>query len=114
MAGVERSEPPVFARQRSNVMDLNLNDHIAVITGGASGIGKACATGFLQEGASVVLWDISDAVETAATELSAGITGAALGIRVDITDGASVTAALARTLKHFGRIDHLVHAAAIG
>lgn len=95
-------------------MDLNLQDHIALVTGGASGIGRACAAGFLQEGAAVVVWDISDAVESAALELSAGITGAALGIHVDVTDGASVTAALARTLKHFGRIDHLVHAAAIG
>ena len=41
MAGVERSEPPAFASQRSSDMDLNLNHHISVVTGGAMGIGAA-------------------------------------------------------------------------
>jgi len=95
-------------------MDLQLDSHVAVITGGAAGIGRACAAAFLAEGAAVVLWDRADAVIQAATDLAAEHHGRAAGIVVDITSELAVGQALQATLQQFGRIDHLVHAAAIG
>ena len=53
-------------------MDLALSDHVAVVTGGASGIGRAVVAGFLAEGTRVAIWDIADTVDTTADELSAG------------------------------------------
>jgi len=95
-------------------MDLALSNHVAVVTGGASGIGKAVAAGFLAEGVQVAIWDISDTVQTTADELSAGGGPTVIGIRVDVTDDDSIAAALQQTIESLGPIDHLVHCAAIG
>ncbi len=80
-------------------MDLELNGHVAVVTGGASGIGAACAEALQREGCRVAIWDIA---------AGDGV------IPVDVADAASVAAALAGTERSFGPVDHLVHAAAIG
>jgi 2-hydroxycyclohexanecarboxyl-CoA dehydrogenase len=89
-------------------MNLHLTSHVAVVVGGASGIGRATAKCFLAEGCRVVVWDSNADVEQAA----AGI--GALGVRVDVTDFAAVSAALQQTEAGIGPIDHVVHAAAIG
>lgn len=89
-------------------MDLELRDRVAVITGGASGIGEACARGFAAEGAEPVVWDL------AVDEDGANDPGQPLAIRADITSESDLHRALERTLDRFDRIDHLVHAAAIG
>ena len=78
-------------------MDLQLNEHVAVVVGGASGIGQAAAKAFEAEGAHVAIWDRAGAADS-----------------VDVVDEAAVRGAMARTLAKFGRVDHLVHAAAIG
>ncbi len=78
-------------------MDLQLKDHVAVVVGGASGIGQAAARAFEAEGAKVAIWDRADAADS-----------------VDVVDEAAVREAMARTVAKFGRVDHLVHAAAIG
>jgi NAD(P)-dependent dehydrogenase (short-subunit alcohol dehydrogenase family) len=94
---------------------INLQDRVAIITGGAQGIGYAIATRFLQSGARLVLWDVNagglhDAVHT----LSAGAgAGRVRGDVVDIADLAQVEAAVARTLKHERKIDILINNAAI-
>jgi len=95
-------------------MHLNLAGHVAVITGGAAGIGRACAAAFLAEGGTVVLWDRTESVAHVATELSPEHAGRASGMTVDITSELAVQQATQSTLDQFGRIDHLVHAAAIG
>lgn len=95
-------------------MDLKLNGHVVVITGGAAGIGRACAAAFLAEGADVALWDRSDSVAATAAELSRSPRPRAFGRVVDITDELAVAEAVRSTQAEFGRIDHLVHAAAIG
>ncbi len=96
-------------------MDLNLGGHVAVITGGASGIGRAAARAFAAEGAHVAIWDLAgDAATTAAEEIAETFSVRTLGVSVDVGDEASVALALDRTVSGLGSMDHLVHAAAIG
>ena len=85
-------------------MDLELSGHVAVVTGGASGIGLACARALTQEGCRVAVWDLSPP----------GADVAALGISVDVSDYAAVVVAVRETEAALGPIAHLVHAAAIG
>jgi 2-hydroxycyclohexanecarboxyl-CoA dehydrogenase len=91
-------------------MNLKLANHVTVVTGGASGIGLACAQFFVAEGARVALWDASVKV----SEVAASLGSEALGYRVDITDAAAVIETMRATEEALGPIDHLVHAAAIG
>ena len=66
-------------------MQLNLSDHVAVVTGGASGIGRAIGELFASEGCKVALWDVSPGVSDVARELSAAHKVTALGCVVDVT-----------------------------
>ena len=101
-------------------MQLGFDGAVAVVTGGASGIGWACARLLAREGCRVSLWDISantkDTAQSLATEISAPAHGAVSthGIIVDISDRTSVESALSETETVLGPISHLVHAAAIG
>ncbi len=91
-------------------MDLGLTNETAIVTGGASGIGRAIAEGFVAEGARVAVWDIAPNAPEVAAELGAAV----LGIVVDVTQPDSIAAALDRTLQYFGgSVDHLVHSAAV-
>ena len=91
---------------------IDLSGRIAVITGGAQGIGFATAQRFLASGATVVLWDMDTArLAQAVAELS--VAGPASGETVELTDEASVAAATAATLARHGRIDILVNNAGI-
>jgi 2-dehydro-3-deoxy-L-rhamnonate dehydrogenase (NAD+) len=92
---------------------INLDGRVAVVTGGAQGIGYAIAERFLSSGAKLVLWDINAAaVEKAGATLAKGGAGVRTE-RVDIADLANVEAAVAGTVKALGRIDILVNNAAI-
>jgi NADP-dependent 3-hydroxy acid dehydrogenase YdfG len=86
----------------------NLQGKVAVITGAASGIGRAVATRTAAEGMKVVLADIEkDALEDVALELSAR--GAdVLAVSTDVADAASVQELRDRALEHYGAV-HLVH-----
>src|SRR5690242_9769443 len=89
-------------------MNLDLQHHTAIVTGGASGIGLVAVRSLQQEGCRVALWDANPKVEAIAAEI------AALGIPTDISQRDSVDSAWKRTITEFGAIDHLIHAAAIG
>ena len=91
---------------------IDLHDRVAVITGGAQGLGYATALRMLDSGASVMLWDIDSArVEHARAELSGrGNVAAAM---VELTDEASIEAAVQATLERYGQIDILVNNAGI-
>jgi len=86
---------------------------VAVISGGAKGIGGACADRFAQEGANVACLDVIDAVNDAhAIELrKLGID--AMAIHCDVSDPESVKTAIESVVKFWGRIDILVAAAGI-
>lgn len=89
---------------------MRLEGKVALITGGAAGIGLATARRFVEEGARVALADVAqEAGERAATELGPG----ALFHRVDVTDGAGVEAWVADVHARFGRIDILINNAGI-
>lgn len=85
-------------------MDLGLSSSIAVVIGGSSGIGLACARQFLAEHAQVAIWDI----QPPASDINA------LYLPVDITSLADLQSALETTSTQLGPIQHLVNAAAVG
>jgi 3-oxoacyl-[acyl-carrier protein] reductase len=86
---------------------IDLKGRVAAITGGARGIGYAVAARFLQSGAKVALWDLTNA------ERSASRLEGAIGIAADVTQEKSVAAALAETERRLGPIDILVASAGI-
>ena len=89
---------------------IDLNGQVAVITGGAQGIGFAIAQRFIKSGAKVCLWDMrEDLLATAVAELG----DAASAEVVNITDYSQVEAATAATENKLGRIDILVNSAGI-
>jgi 3-oxoacyl-[acyl-carrier protein] reductase len=91
---------------------LDLNGRVAVITGGAQGIGYATAERMLLSGASVVLWDI-DAKALAAARESLSALGTVDTAAVELTDADAVMAATGATVRTHGRIDILVNNAGI-
>lgn len=95
-------------------MDLELSGGVVVVTGGASGIGWACAQAFAREGCRVALWDTSAEVEDHAHALTREFGVASLGQVVDVSDEAAVLVAARETERGLGPVSHLVHAAAVG
>jgi len=94
------------------VNKLDLNGRVAVITGGARGIGYAIAQRYLASGAKVSLWDMDQAaIDAAKKSLNAG--ASVDGQMLDITDDAKVDAAVAATEKALGPVDILVNNAGI-
>ncbi len=91
---------------------FDLQGRVAVITGGAQGIGYATAQRMLASGASVVLWDIDGARLATALQALAAL-GTVSGDTVELTDEASVAAATAAATARHGRIDILVNNAGI-
>jgi 3-oxoacyl-[acyl-carrier protein] reductase len=86
----------------------DFRDQVAVITGGAQGIGYAVAQRMIENGATVVLWDFdAKRAETSAKKLDA------TAIHCDISDWDSVRAATKATESQFDRIDILVNSAGL-
>jgi NAD(P)-dependent dehydrogenase (short-subunit alcohol dehydrogenase family) len=82
---------------------------IAVVTGGASGSGKAVAKRIVAEGGRVVLWDMNEkSLDAARAETRASLT-----VKVDVTDYESVEAAAQQTFDKLGRLDLLTCSAGI-
>lgn len=91
---------------------IDLANRVAIVTGGARGIGHAISTRLLKSGAKVALWDLdAKALEEAKAELSA--LGSVHTAQVDVTKLESVEAATASTAAAFGKIDILVNNAGI-
>ena len=91
---------------------LDLGGQVAIVTGGAAGLGLAIARRLAQSGARLAIWDIdSSALDVARKELS--IATDATAARVDVTRAADIETAAAAAMQQFGRIDILVNNAGI-
>jgi len=91
---------------------LDLNGRVAIVTGGARGIGYAVAERMLASGAAVSLWDIDAARLTQAADALSGL-GPVSGEVVELTDESSIEAATRSVVARHGKIDILVNNAGI-
>lgn len=91
---------------------MRLKGKIALITGGANGIGLATAQRFAKEGAKVILWDVTDKGNKVVEDLKKEGCDAIFK-KVSVTDESQVQKSTAEALEHFGRIDILINNAGI-
>jgi 3-hydroxybutyrate dehydrogenase len=91
----------------------SLHGKVALITGAASGLGKAIAELYAKEGAAVAICDINQqAADAAAAEIVAA-GGKAIGIAMDVTDEAAVNAGTDKVVEAFGALDILISNAGV-
>lgn len=84
---------------------MKLEQRVAVVTGGGSGIGAAAAVAFAREGARVVVGDLNEAGAKATVELIEKSGGQGLPLRVDVTQAADNQAMVERAVATWGRLD---------
>ena len=89
---------------------MRLKDKVCIVTGGAAGIGKATAERFAEEGATVVLCDVNEAVGQAT---AAAIGGATTFVKVNVADRQAVGEFVDGVVAQFGRVDVLVNNAGV-
>jgi sorbitol-6-phosphate 2-dehydrogenase len=90
-------------------MDKVLQDRIAIVTGGAQGLGEAICRRLAREGAHVVIADLNlKGAERVATEIMAQTDRRAIAVQADVTNEDQVAAMVDGTIEEFGRLDILV------
>ena len=92
-------------------MNNRQEGRVAVVTGGAAGIGQAYSVRLAHDGAKLVIGDIADAGETIG--LVEGVGGEAVGVRCDVSSAEDVHAMAEAAFDAFGKVDILVHNAGI-
>ncbi|MGI6650010.1 MAG: SDR family NAD(P)-dependent oxidoreductase [Bacillota bacterium] len=93
---------------------MKLADKVAIITGGATGIGRTTALLFAQEGARVVVADYNaEQGRKTVEEIQQG-GGSSLFVQVDVSSGTQVQKMVEETVRHFGTVDILFNNAGIG
>jgi 3-hydroxybutyrate dehydrogenase len=92
---------------------MRLQDKVAIITGAASGIGKAIAETYAHEGGKVVIADLDQAAAEAAAAEIRGMGGTAMAVAMDVTNEAAVGAGVEKVAATYGAIDVLVSNAGI-
>ncbi|PKN28272.1 MAG: dehydrogenase [Deltaproteobacteria bacterium HGW-Deltaproteobacteria-21] len=90
---------------------MRLKDKVAIVTGGARGLGKAFCLAMAREGARVMIVDIAETEETLRDIQESG--GVAKALRADVSDQEDTMKMAAETVQAFGKIDILVNNAAI-
>lgn len=88
-------------------------ERVALITGGARGLGRACALRIAEVGRNVALLDLLDDEGTTVVEEVAALGQSAIYLHTDVSDEAAVQQAVQKTVDHFGRLDILVCCAGI-
>ena len=88
-----------------------LEGQVAIVTGGARGIGEGICEVFCREGATVLLWDVLDGNETAERISKSG--GKIFYQKVDVTSQESVDSAISEIIKKYGKIEILINNAGI-
>jgi NAD(P)-dependent dehydrogenase (short-subunit alcohol dehydrogenase family) len=100
-----------IAKERATKL---LPRHVVVIIGGGSGIGKAAARRFAEEGAHVVVADLDGTMaQGVATEVAASFPGRAVSAATDVTSDASLDALFRQTVLEFGGLDCLFYTAGL-
>jgi 3-oxoacyl-[acyl-carrier protein] reductase len=94
-------------------MGIELKDRVAIITGGANGIGKETALAFARAGAAVAAWDMAEEAGQAVVAEIERSGGKAAFFKVNVANQAEVEAAVQAVLDRFGQIDILVNNAGI-
>ena len=93
---------------------MNLQDKVCIITGAARGIGEGIAKRYIQDGAKVVIADLSlEQAEATAKKLSDIGPGEAMAIEMDVTSEKAVNDGVQAVIDHWGRVDVLVSNAGI-
>jgi len=100
-------KPPQVAQSIEWRLNMRLKNKVAIITGGARGIGAAFAIGFGKEGAKVVIGDIRDGKKTVDAIEKAG--GQAVYVKTDVTKQDECNALAKAAVDHFGTIDILIN-----
>lgn len=92
---------------------MRLKDKVAIVTGAASGMGKAIAEGYAREGAKVVVSDVNLEGAEAVVEGIKAAGGEAIAVRTDVTSAEDLEKLFAETKNAFGKLDILVNNAGI-
>lgn len=94
-------------------MDLGMNNKVAFVTGGESGIGRACAVMFAEESASVVVAGIDETSGKEAVDLITSAGGKATFVKADVRDPEELDAAITKAVDTYGRLDYAVNSAGV-
>lgn len=94
-------------------MEEQLRDKVTVVTGGASGIGKATALAFSREGANVVVADISVEMGDEVVSMIKQVGGDAIFVKTDVSQAAQVQSLVQSTVNTYGRLDYACNNAGI-
>lgn len=94
-------------------MGIELKDRVAIVTGGASGIGRETALAFARAGAGVAVWDMAEERGAALVAEIEGEGGTAAFFRVNVAVQSEVEARIVATLDKFGKVDILINNAGI-
>src|SRR5690606_8674768 len=104
------------AAQREEIKPMSLKNKVAIVTGGAGGMGRATALRFLDEGAKVVIADFNTATgeETLQLAAAAGHADAVRFVKVDVAREGDIISMIDSALDSFGHLDVIFNNAGVG